>query len=94
MWPLVRAWLDAAPDRTAKEVLLQLQKAHPNTFPDGQLRTLQRRVRGWRAAAAKKLVFGPGLGDRQSMVGAAEINAVAAGLSGAIWMRQAGNMPS
>jgi hypothetical protein len=94
VWLLVRAWLEAEPDRTAKELLFRLQEEHPGIFPDGQLRTLQRRVREWRAAAAKRLVFGAGFGGKKSVIGEAEINAVAAGLSGAISMRQSGSIPS
>jgi hypothetical protein len=94
VWSLVRAWLEAEPDRTAKELLFRLQEEHPGIFPDGQLRTLQRRVREWRAAAAKRLVFGTGFGGEKSVIGEAEINAVAAGLSGAISMRQSGSIPS
>jgi len=30
---------------------------HPGDFTDGQLRTLQRRVREWRQVMAKKLVY-------------------------------------
>jgi hypothetical protein len=58
VWPLVRTWLEAEPDRTAKELLFRLQCEQPGRFPDGQLRTLQRRVREWRTAAARRLVFG------------------------------------
>ena len=56
-WPIVRAWLEAEPDRTAKEILERLQAEQPDAFPDGQLRTLQRRVREWRQDAARRLVF-------------------------------------
>ena len=45
VWPVVRAWLDAEPDRTAKELLVRLQGEHPGMFPAAQLRTLQRRVK-------------------------------------------------
>jgi hypothetical protein len=47
-----------APDRTAKDLFEQLQDEHPGAFQRGQLRTLQRRVKQWRSAAAKVLVFG------------------------------------
>jgi hypothetical protein len=39
----------ATPDRTAKQLLEDLQAAYPGQYPDGLLRTLQRRVREWRA---------------------------------------------
>jgi hypothetical protein len=57
-WPQVVAWLEAEPDRTAKEMLEQLQTEHPGTYSDGQVRTLQRRVQEWRRACARRLVFG------------------------------------
>src|SRR5216683_1472052 len=56
-WPCVRAWLEAEPDRVGKELFARLQCELPGVFPDGQLRTFQRRVREWRRAAAQQLVF-------------------------------------
>jgi len=56
-WPRVVTWLEAEPDRTAKELLLRLQMDGPDAFADNQLRTLQRKVRDWRAAAAQRLVL-------------------------------------
>jgi integrase-like protein len=56
-WPCVRAWLEAEPDRVGKELFRRLQGELPGVFPDGQLRTFQRRVREWRSAAARRLVF-------------------------------------
>jgi len=54
--PLVAVWetevlpmLRAAPGLTAVTVLQELQRRHPDHFPDSVLRTLQRRVRQWRA---------------------------------------------
>lgn len=58
VWPTVEGWLEAGPDRTAKELLERLQLTQPDLFPDGQLRTLQRRVKQWRSARARELVFG------------------------------------
>ncbi|MCZ7567367.1 MAG: ISNCY family transposase [Ardenticatenaceae bacterium] len=49
VWDDVCQWLAARPERTAKSVLEELQQRYPDQFPDGQLRTLQRRVQGWRA---------------------------------------------
>jgi len=57
VWPRVVTWLDTEPERTAKELLRRLQLEKPGEFPDGQLRTLQRRVKAWRRAAARKLLF-------------------------------------
>lgn len=57
VWPRVQSWLEAQPDRTAKELFQRLQGEHPGIFPPGQLRTFQRRVKAWRRAAARRLVF-------------------------------------
>jgi len=57
VWPSVLAWLQEEPDRTGAELLLRLQAEHPGEYPDTTLRTLQRRVKVWRRAAARKLVF-------------------------------------
>src|SRR5579884_3649005 len=42
------AWLTARPERTAKELLTDLQRQYPGQYADGLLRTLQRRVKSWR----------------------------------------------
>jgi hypothetical protein len=57
VWPRVRAWLDAEPDRTAKDLLEQLQTEYPREYPDHLLRTLQRRAKAWRAEASRRLMF-------------------------------------
>jgi hypothetical protein len=57
VWPCVRTWLEAEPDRVGKELFVRLQGELPGVFPDNQLRTFQRRVREWRQAAARHLVF-------------------------------------
>ena len=57
VWPGVRAWLEAEPDRVGKELFARLRAEHPGVFPAGQLRTLQRRIKEWRQAAARRLVF-------------------------------------
>jgi hypothetical protein len=57
VWPTIVTWLDAEPERTAKELLQRLQAEQQGHFPDGQLRTLQRRVKEWRRAAARRLIF-------------------------------------
>jgi hypothetical protein len=55
---LLREWFEAEPWRTSRELFERLQEAHPGLFPDGQLRTLQRRVKTWRHVLAHKMVFG------------------------------------
>lgn len=57
VWPRILGWLHDEPDRTAVELLHRVQDEHPGQFPDGQLRTLQRRITLWRRAAARRLVF-------------------------------------
>ena len=56
-WPLVEKWLDDQPDANAKELLRRLQLVDAG-LPDNLLRTLQRRVREWRTAVARRLVVG------------------------------------
>jgi hypothetical protein len=36
----------------------RLQAEYPGLYPDGQLRTCQRRLKEWRREAALRLVFG------------------------------------
>lgn len=57
VWFEILAWLQADPDTTAKELFDRLQVQHPGIFSNGQLRTLQRRVKEWRQMMAKKLVY-------------------------------------
>ena len=57
-WPEVRQQLEASPGLEAKTLLEELQRKYPARFADGQLRTLQRRVKLWRATAGpQKEVF-------------------------------------
>lgn len=56
VWPELLDWLQRDPDLTAKELFLRLRTRYPETYRDGQLRTLQRRVRGWRRAMARELI--------------------------------------
>jgi len=57
VWPEVSGWLDAEPDQNGADLLARIQLAHPGGFPDGQLRTLQRRLADWRLSASHRLVF-------------------------------------
>lgn len=61
-WPRVVTWLEAEPDRTAKELLDRLRGEYPGEFSEGQVRTLQRRVKEWRRMAARRLVFAQPVG--------------------------------
>jgi hypothetical protein len=62
-WPQLRAWFEAEPDRTARELLERLGALQPGGPGGGQLRTLQRRLKIWRAEKARDLVFGPQAGS-------------------------------
>ncbi len=55
---MVESWLVTEPNLSAGELLARLNQRLPDLYPTGaQLRTLQRRVKGWRAARARELVF-------------------------------------
>lgn len=73
VWPDILLWLQDTPDVTAKELFKRLQKKHPGCFSDGQLRTLQRRVRAWRHVMARGLVYAgtnePDLSEEVAAVG-------------------------
>jgi hypothetical protein len=60
VWPLVEQWLHEQPEATAKGLFQRLQNETSMSFSPGQLRTLQRRVREWRTAIARRLVVGAG----------------------------------
>ena len=55
-WPEVWRWAEAEPDQTARQLFQRLQAQHPGAYNDGQLRTLQRRLKAWRRAMAGNLV--------------------------------------
>ena len=61
---LMRQWFEAEPWRTSRELFERLQAEQPGAFPDGQLRTLQRRLKEWRREKAHEMVFGAGA-DRE-----------------------------
>jgi transposase len=57
-WPEIAAMLGAAPSLEAKTIFEVLVEREPERYDEGQLRTLQRRVRAWRATAGpEKEVF-------------------------------------
>ena len=49
LWPEIREQLRTNPGLEAKTIFAALQRKHPERFADGQLRTLQRKVKHWRA---------------------------------------------
>lgn len=53
VWPEIQAWLEQDRGLEAKTIWMALNERDPGRFSAGQLRTLQRRVHGWRAQ------FGP-----------------------------------
>lgn len=58
-WPVVEGWLIAEPTVNAKELMDRLAAMVPDVYASkAQLRTLQRRVKAWRAEKAKDLILG------------------------------------
>ncbi len=57
VWPEARGWLEQEPDITGKALFERIREQHPGEFAPGQLRTLQRRVREWRQAMARRLLM-------------------------------------
>lgn len=53
----LKAWFDADPDVTGRQLLDRLQVAHPGGYPDSLVRTVQRRLKAWRRERAKALVL-------------------------------------
>jgi transposase len=49
VWPEVEAMLEGAPGLEAKTIFERLQERPEASFTEGQLRTLQRKIRRWRA---------------------------------------------
>jgi hypothetical protein len=67
-WPLVEGWLMAEPNLAASELLTRLRHGLPDLYPTGaQLRTLQRRVKAWRAERARELVFAATSAERAAL---------------------------
>jgi hypothetical protein len=56
VWPEILLWLRHDPEATAKSLMERLRRDYPGQFADGQLRTLQRRIREWRRVMARTLV--------------------------------------
>lgn len=57
-WSAILEWLEIDPDQTGKDLFERLQRQYPGVYPDGQLRTLQRRLKQWRSQMARKLILG------------------------------------
>lgn len=54
----LQAWFEADPSRSGGDLLARLQTIYPGRYPDALLRTVQRRLKGWRSTMASALVFG------------------------------------
>jgi Integrase core domain len=68
LWPEFEQWLIEEPTLTARELLERLATTSPNAaISKAQLRTLQRRVRLWRADRAKFLILGQHAGAVKSV---------------------------
>ena len=58
-WPVVEGWLIAGPAVSAKALMERLATLVPDAYAGkAQLRTLQRRVKAWRAERAEEMVLG------------------------------------
>ena len=51
VWPELEDRLERNPGLQAKTLFEDLQRRFPGRFPDGQLRTLQRKIKAWKAVA-------------------------------------------
>jgi len=60
VWPLIKEMLGVSSGLEAKTLFAFLKRRHPGRFSNGQLRTLQRRIKIWRATEgpAKEVFFG------------------------------------
>jgi Integrase core domain len=60
VWEQVRQQIEESPGLEAKTLFEWLQREHPGRFADGQIRTLQRRIKLWRATEgpAQEVYFG------------------------------------
>jgi len=59
VWPCIEKMLETSPGLEAKTLFNYLKRCHPGRYSNGQLRTLQRRVKTWRATKgpAKEVFF-------------------------------------
>jgi hypothetical protein len=84
-WAEIEERLAATPELEAKTLFEVLREQHPDRYADGQLRTLQRRVKQWRAAQGpdRDVVFGqrhrPGEAAQTDFTDAGELAVTIAG---------------
>lgn len=55
-WPKIQQWLETEPGVSAQQLQKRLTAMMPELYSGAQLRTLQRRVKAWRANRASELV--------------------------------------
>lgn len=55
-WAEMLQCLEADPDQTALQLLIDFQARYPNRYDDRHLRTLQRRLKTWRREAVQRLI--------------------------------------
>jgi hypothetical protein len=61
VWEMVKSFLKNNPGLEAKTLFEHLQRERPGRFPDGRIRTFQRKVKHWRATEGPaREVFSPG----------------------------------
>lgn len=61
------SWFEAEPWRTGRELLERLQSIYPGEYPDGLIRTVQRRVKAWRRDRAHRMIFGNEPGEDEQL---------------------------
>ncbi len=62
-WNDITDWLEDTPYLATTIILERLQTAHPSTYPDNKLRTLQRRVKAWRLRQLERPEYEFSCGD-------------------------------
>jgi len=82
----LRGWFEAEPWRTSRELLERLQTEHPGVYPEGRLRTLQRRLKGWRREAAHRMYSGPCRSTVASLAAAKSAQTAASPVNEALWI--------
>ena len=80
VWEELVADLTARPERTAKDLLTDLQARYPGQYADSVLRTLQHRVKAWRAAVL--LTFDTEWLDHDPLAGAVALQQVPTTVAG------------
>ena len=55
---MLKAWFEADPGVTGRQLLDRLQAVHPGVYPENLTRTVQRRLKVWRRESARALVLG------------------------------------